>query len=95
MFSESVISQSGQLWKFLIAMVALLVGSFAPLFVEEIISWTTGSVMAIGGYVFGLLAIKCKDCNKMWFWEAALDARLYKPILKESGCPCCQHRYGE
>lgn len=93
MLSESVISQSGQLWKFLIAVAALLVGSFVPIFAEEIVSWTVGSVMAIGGYVFALLTIRCSSCGKMWFWEAALDARLYKRLLKQPQCPCCQHSY--
>jgi hypothetical protein len=95
MFSKSVISRSGQLWKLLIAIIALLVGSFVPLFAEEIVSWTAGTVIAIGGYAFGLLTIRCSSCNKMWFWEAALDARLYKPLFKDAHCPCCEHRYGE
>lgn len=89
MFANSVIGQSGQQWKLIVAVLALLVGSFAPLFIEDIISWTVGTVIAIAGYVFGLLTIRCPSCNKMWFWEAALDPGLYKPLFKESQCPCC------
>ena len=89
MFAESVIGQSNQMWKLVIAVVALLVGSFAPLFIEDIISWTSGTVLAIGGYVFGMLTIRCSSCKKMWFWEAALDPSVYKRLFKESQCPCC------
>lgn len=89
MFANSVIGQSNQVWKLVVAVIALLVGSFAPLFIEDIISWTTGTILAIGGYAFGLFTIRCSNCKKMWFWEAALDARLYKRLFKEPDCPCC------
>lgn len=91
MFTQSVIASSGQTWKLLIAIAALLVGSFAPLYPETGISWTVGSVIAIAGYVLGVLGIRCSDCGKMWFWEAAKDPAFYGPIFKSSACPNCGH----
>jgi len=93
MLKQSVITQSGQLWKLAVAVLALLVGSFAPLYPETGISWTAGTVIAIAGYVFGMLAIRCKECGKMWFWEAAKDAGFYGPIFKRSQCPNCGHEF--
>jgi hypothetical protein len=94
MLKKSVITRSGQLWKLVIAILALLVGSFAPLYPVTSISWTAGMVIAIIGYLFGVLAIRCKDCGKMWFWEAAKDAGLYGPLFKQSACPNCGQEYG-
>jgi hypothetical protein len=94
MLKKSVITRSGQLWKLVIAILALLVGSFAPLYPVTSISWTAGMVIAIIGYLFGVLAIRCKDCGKMWFWEAAKDSRLYGPLIQQSACPNCGQEYG-
>jgi hypothetical protein len=95
MLKQSVVSQSGQFWKLAVAVIALLVGSIAPLFPDLGISWNWGTVIAIAGYAFGMLAIRCKECSKMWFWESAKDARLYGPIFKQSGCPNCGHDFSE
>jgi len=95
MFKNSVLGQSGQLWKFYVAVIALLVGSIAPLFPESGVSMTSGSVLAIAGYVFGMVAIRCSECGSMWFWEAAKDAGLYGTIFKKSCCPSCQHSYSK
>ena len=94
MFKQSVITTSGQLWKLTVAVLALLVGSFAPLYPVTGISWTVGTVIAIVGSLFGMLAIHCKDCRKLWFWEAAKDAGLYGPLFKQSVCPNCGHEFG-
>jgi len=94
MFKQSVITRSGQLWKLTVAVLALLVGSFAPLYPVAGISWTVGTVIAIVGYLFGMLAIHCKGCRKLWFWEAAKDVGLYGPLFKQSVCPNCGHEFG-
>ncbi len=93
MLKQSVISQSGQGWKLVIAILALLVGSFAPLFPDMGISWTLGTVVAIVGYIFGMIAIRCMHCGNLWFWEAAKDAGLYSPLFKKSSCPNCGHDF--
>lgn len=94
MLKQSVITKSGQLWKLSVAVLALLVGSFAPLYPVTGISWTAGTVIAIVGYLFGMLAIRCKGCGKMWFWEAAKDAGLYGPLFKQPICPNCGQEFG-
>ena len=94
MFKNSVITQSGQLWKLILGVVALLEGSIAPLFPETGISMTAGTVIAILGYAFSLLLIRCKSCNSMWLWEAAKDAGWYGPLFKTAECPACKHNYG-
>lgn len=93
MFRLSLINQSGQLWKFWLALLALLIGSFAPLAPAAGIGWTAGSIIALAGYGFGLFAIRCDHCKSMWFWEAAKDAALYAPIFKGQACPGCQHDF--
>jgi hypothetical protein len=93
MLNNSVISRSGQTWKLLAAILALLIGSFAPLYPELGISWTAGTVLAFAGYGFGLIAIRCSKCRSMWFWEAAKDAGLYGPLFKKPACPVCKHPF--
>ncbi len=94
MFTHSALGCSGQLWKLVISVLALMVGSFAPLYPALGMSWTAGTVIAIAGYVFGLVAIRCANCKSMWFWEAAKDASLYGPLFKGVECPSCNHKFG-
>ena len=89
MLEQSVVTRSGQSWKLVTAIVALLIGSFAPLFAASGISWTVGTVIAIVGYAFGIVAIRCASCGNRWFWEAAMDAGLYAKIFRSSSCLSC------
>jgi hypothetical protein len=93
MFKRSLLGLSGQVWKFNLAIVLLLGGSIAPLFPETTINMTVGSIVAIVGYVFGLVAISCSHCGSKWFWAAAKDAGYYGAIFKGSECPKCKHSY--
>jgi hypothetical protein len=95
MLENSVIRQSGQAWKLIIAILALLIGSFAPLYAASGISWTTGSVIAVAGYAFGVLAIRCANCGSRWFWEAALGNSGYGQLFSQSKCPKCGTDYSE
>lgn len=89
MEQSSVIGVTGQYWKLALGVVALLAGSFVPM-VERIgMSWTAGTVLAIAGYAFTCLAVRCPGCGSRWFWQAALDASLYGPLFKRSACPQC------
>jgi hypothetical protein len=81
------------MWKLIIALVALLVGSFAPLAAATGINWTVGTIIAIVGYMFGLIAIRCGSCKSMWFWEAAKDAGIYGQLFNGHECPACKHEY--
>ena len=94
MFAHSAIGLSGQWWKLVASVLALLVGSFAPLYPATGISWTFGTVIAIAGYVFGVVSIRCVNCKRMWFWEAAKDASLYSPLFTRDECPGCHHKFG-
>lgn len=90
---NSVLGLTGQTWKLVVGVLALAIGSVAPLFESSGLDWTTGSILAIAGYAFTLLAVRCPGCGDRWFWQAALDARLYSPIFKGSTCPGCKHDY--
>lgn len=89
MLEQSVIRQSGQVWKLAVSICALLVGSFAPLYPDSGISWTTGTIIAVFGYAFGVLAIRCSKCGSRWFWQAAIGNIGYGPLFKRSSCPKC------
>ncbi len=89
MLENSVIFRTGQRWKFVLALCLLLGGSFLPLVETLGMSWTTGTVVAVVGYAYGCLMIRCPGCGSRWFWRAALDASLYKPLLTQAGCPAC------
>lgn len=93
MANNSVIRLSGQLWKLVVALLALLVGSFAPLYEPSGISWTAGSIIAIAGYAFGIISIQCSHCGVRWFWQAATDGSVYGRLFKQSSCPKCGYNF--
>jgi hypothetical protein len=93
--AESVIRLTGQYWKLMAGIGLLLIGSFAPLFSTIGMSWTGGTILAIAGYAFACLAIRCPGCGSRWFWQAALDAGLYRPLFTRSACPQCQRDFGQ
>jgi hypothetical protein len=92
-FNHSVIKLTGQMWKLLLAVIAMLIGSFAPLFPLTGITLTAGAVLAIGAYAYGCYAIVCPACKIRWFWGALMRAEWYKPLLTKSTCPACSHDY--
>ena len=91
---NSVISLSGQTWKLVLAVLALLIGSFAPLYPAIGIDWTSGTIIAIAGYAFGLVTIRCDECKNLWLWEATKGTAPYGPLFKRGKCPKCKHDYG-
>ncbi len=90
MFSESVLAHTGQLWKIVLAVLALVVGSLAPAFSATGMSWTTGTTIAVLGYALGILFTRCPSCKQRWFWTALIDAQLYKPLFTTGKCPNCK-----
>jgi len=94
MFENSVFSRTGQSWKLYIAILLMLIGSFAPLWDGSGINWTWGTVLAIVGYVYGTVFIVCPKCSNRWFWSAALDATLYGPLFRAPACPACKQDFG-
>jgi tellurite resistance protein TehA-like permease len=86
----SVLSLTGQYWKLVAGVGALLVGSLAPLSAASGLNWTTGTILAVVGYAFTCFAVRCPQCEARWFWQAALDASVYAPLFKGSSCPSCK-----
>lgn len=93
MASNSVLSLTRQYWKVAAGTAALLAGSFAPLFQASRMSWTTGTLVAVAGYAFTCLAVRCPGCGSRWFWQAALDAGIYAPLFRGSSCPACKRDF--
>jgi len=93
MATPSLLGLTGQYWKLVVGTALLLVGSIAPLFEATGMSWTVGTIVACVGYGFTLLAVRCPNCGSRWFWQAALDAGVYRPLFKGSSCPNCQHDF--
>ncbi len=94
MLKSSLLGLSGQLWKLVVAILALIIGSFAPVFPALGISWTAGTVIAVVGYAFGLISIQCAHCGSRWLWEATKGSIGYSPLFKQSSCPKCEHSFG-
>jgi len=94
MNSNSVLRLTGQSWKLVVGVLALLVGSFAPLSAATGLTWTTGTILAIVGYAYTCIAVRCPSCGSRWFWQAALDAGVYAPVFKGSACPTCKKDFG-
>ena len=93
MFSNSVISRTRQMWKLWIGVVALIIGSIAPVFEQTGMSWTVGTIIAIVGYGFTVAFVSCPACGQRWFYKALLDAGIYGPLFRQSGCPACNHEF--
>lgn len=89
MLKNSIVGTTGQTWKLLVALVALVVGSILPAFPAVGMSWTVGTILAIGGYAFGVALIRCPACKARWFWDALMRPELYKQVLRQSECPEC------
>lgn len=91
MFKNSVIRNTGQWWKLVTGIVALLLGSIAPFFEASGMSWTVGTIIAVVGYGFTLAFIRCPGCGQRWFWKALIYSEIYRPLFTEPSCPSCNH----
>ena len=94
MFKQSVISKTGQMWAFYGGVLALIFGSVAPLFEQTGIGWTAGTVIAVAGYGFTALFVKCPACGQKWLAKALMYAEMYGPLFKTSACPGCKKDFG-
>ena len=93
MFADSVIRKTGQWWKLVVGVAAILVGSIVPIFESSGMSWTVGTIVAVVGYGFTLAFIKCPSCDLRWFWKALLYSEMYGPLFKKSACPSCEKNF--
>jgi hypothetical protein len=90
MFKDSVIHKTGQWWKLIAGVLALIGGSVIPLFEASGMSWTVGTIISVVGYGFVLAFISCPDCGQRWFWRALLYSEIYGPLFKKAACPNCE-----
>ncbi|MDA0822351.1 MAG: hypothetical protein O3C28_08000 [Proteobacteria bacterium] len=93
MFNRSVVTLTGQMWKMLVGVVLMLVGSVAPAFESIGMSWTVGTIVATIAYGFVIVAITCPKCQQRWFLQALVHAEQYGPLFKGSACPVCSHDF--
>ena len=89
MFNSSVIRNTGQWWKLVIGVVALMLGSIAPIFESSGMSWTVGTIVAVIGYGFSLAFIRCPGCGQRRFRRALIYSEMYRPLFTDPGCPSC------
>ena len=89
MLKNSTVGRTGQSWKLVVAVLALVVGSTVPAIPAANMSWTVGTILAVVGYAFGVLMIRCPGCGARWFWDALMRAELYKAVLTQPVCPEC------
>lgn len=78
------------MWKLILGVVTLIVGSTAPAFEQTSMSWTAGTIIAVIGYGFSVAFISCPSCGQRWFYKALLDAGLYGPLFRDPSCPACK-----
>ena len=88
--SKSLLRNTGQTWKLVVAIGALLLGSILPAFPATGLSWTAGTMLALAGYAFGVLLIRCPACGARWFWDALMRAEIYKDVFTKPECPACR-----
>lgn len=50
-----------------------------------------GITLAIGGFAFPCLSIKCPDCGDRWFWRAVSQKKSGNSVkwFEQSACPVC------
>ena len=94
MFQNSVISKTGQMWKLYAGIAAMVIGSIVPAFEQSGMSWTAGTILAVGGYAFVLAFISCPACSQHWFYRALLYVEMYGPLFREAECPSCEKNFG-
>lgn len=92
MLKNSIIGSTGQTWKLVVAVAALAAGSILPALPGTGMSWTVGTILALGGYAFGVYLIHCPDCGARWFWDALMRPELYKEVLTQPDCPECSKK---
>lgn len=81
------------MWKLYVGILAMIIGSVAPAFAQSGMSWTTGTVIAVAGYMFTLAFVSCPACHQRWFFRAMLYAEMYGPLFRQPACPTCKKNF--
>jgi len=93
MFSQSIIRNTGQLWKLVLATIAMVVGSVAPLFSVTGMDWVSGTILACAGFAFASYGIACPNCGIRWFWKSMSNLELQGWLVwlvTRPTCPQCE-----
>lgn len=90
---NSLLPATGQRWKLIVTLALLIVGSVAPIWPATGIGWWSGTFLALAGYAFGCLLIRCPACGDRWFWTAAQRPEVYAAVFKTDSCPACQRQF--
>jgi hypothetical protein len=90
---NSTVGRTRQSWKLVVAVLALVIGSIVPAIPGANMSWTVGTILAVVGYAFGVMMIRCPGCGARWFWDALMRAELYKAVLTQPVCPECKRDF--
>jgi hypothetical protein len=93
--NHSVLRTSGQLWKYVVWLVAFLVSS-----VTVLVSSRTGHIdLAFGSMLAGLAAlffgwrmVRCQQCGARWLWMAMSEQGAMgwsRWLSEQKACPRC------
>ena len=104
MFDSSVIKQTGQWWKIMVAFCGVVAGgvmmavAFAamnrPTPELFLVCIFAGIVFVFGSACFGCLSIRCPSCGKRWILDAVRKQTVgmwLASLLGHRVCPGCGH----
>ena len=107
-FPQSILRKSGQWWKFILSVTLTLFGGLIMLYglagargaSPEILlkAILGGSGLALLGFTFGCIAIRCNKCGTRIFWHAVYRQKSQSWLmwlLRTSDCPNCTRISGE
>src|SRR5260221_3395288 len=97
MFERSIVTKTGQLWKFYLAyalmLPAVLLTFGATLVSEQVRPWAYIGVplFTLAGFVVLFITIRCPLCGARWFWLAASphDQRRVRVGRVTASLPVC------
>lgn len=95
MFESSVIRITGQWWKLIVALFLVIGGgtavAFGPAEYSPLLV-IIGAAIALAGFCFACITIRCPSCGKRWFWEAVSTQshrEWLSHVLGREDCPSC------
>ena len=106
-FPESILRKSGQWWKFILFVTLTLSGGLFMLYGMAGVRGASpetllkailgGSGIALSGFVFGCVSIRCNKCGMHVFWHAVHRQKSQSWLmwlLRTSDCPNCNRISG-
>jgi len=100
MFDHSIVTKSGQLWKFWLGLSGVMIGGLSMMIglvilkhEIGIILLLSGSVIAVMSFVFECMAIRCPGCKSRWLWTAIKSqdsSNWLWWLFSQTECPTCK-----